>query len=49
MKMFGKLEKNVHSFSMGGWRGSGKNEQVKISEVTSKKAKVLSVLIVFGY
>lgn len=46
MKMFGRLENNVHSFRS---RGKKKNQEVKISEVTSKKANVLSVLIMFGY
>lgn len=47
MKMFGRLENNVHSFRSRGKKK--KNQEVKISEVTSKKANVLSVLIVFGY
>lgn len=48
MKKFGKLEKNV--LLRNGWRrGSGQNAEAKISKVTSKKAKVLSVLIVFWY
>lgn len=46
MKMFGRLENNGHSFRS---RGKKKNQEVKISEVTSKKANVLSVLIMFGY
>lgn len=48
MKMFGMLEKNVQ-FRNGGQSGNRKNEEVKVSEVTSKKANVFSVLIVFGY
>lgn len=48
MKKFGRLEKDV-VFQNGGGSGSGENAEVKMSEVTSKKAKVLSVLIVFGY
>lgn len=48
MKMFGMLEKNVQ-FQNGGQSRNRKNKEVKVSEVTSKKADVFSVLIVFGY